>query len=35
MNNIETYKRGQVEWSLWRFFTFPRTAGDKPAVSGK
>ena len=30
MNNTETYKRGQVEWSLWRFFTFPRAAGDKP-----
>jgi len=30
MNNTETYKRGQVEWSLWRFFTFPRAAGEKP-----
>ena len=26
----ETYKRGQVEWSLWRFATFLRDPGDKP-----
>lgn len=30
MNNTETYKRGQVEWSLWRFFTFPHAASDEP-----
>ena len=30
MSNTETYKRGQVEWSLWRFVTFLRNAGDKP-----
>ena len=30
MNNTETYKRGQVEWSLYRFATLLRDAGDKP-----
>ncbi len=30
MNNTETYKRGQVEWSLYRFAIFLRDAGDKP-----
>ncbi len=29
MSNI-TYKRGQVEWALWRAFTLARSPGDGP-----
>ena len=25
-----TYKRGQVEWALWRAFTLARSPGDGP-----
>src|SRR5438309_8314445 len=26
----ETFKRGQVEWAIWRFFTLMRLASDDP-----
>jgi hypothetical protein len=29
MSNV-TYKRGQVEWALWRAFTLARSPGDGP-----
>lgn len=29
MNNV-TYRRGQVEWALWRAFTLARSPGDGP-----
>jgi hypothetical protein len=29
LSNI-TYKRGQVEWALWRAFTLARSPGDGP-----
>lgn len=29
MPDIETFKRGQVEWALWRFATFLRDAGQE------
>ena len=25
---VDTYKRGQVEWALWRSFNFARSPGD-------
>lgn len=30
MNNSETYKRGQVEWALWRFFLQGRQTDPTP-----
>ena len=30
MSNADSYKRGQVEWALWRFFLQGRQAGASP-----
>ncbi len=30
MNVPNTFKRGQVEWALWRFFTLGKRTSDKP-----
>ncbi len=30
MSNADSYRRGQVEWALWRFFLQGRQAGTKP-----
>ena len=29
MSNV-TYRRGQVEWALWRAFTLARSSGEGP-----
>ena len=30
MSNADSYKRGQVEWALWRFFLQGRQVGSEP-----